>query len=307
MSTQRKVVLVKRRTRYEELVSQYNTESQAAFVIGGRGQDFSDYKIEHTSYVQAIGTIEKYLTLDYRLQSVDREFLPNFMFSPDDIVLVIGQDGLVANTLKYLDGQPVVAINPDPNRYDGMLLPFGIDDVTAVISDVAAGNFDSMGITMATATLNDGQSITAVNDLFIGPRYQISARYEIEFNGAREVQSSSGLIVSTGLGSTGWLTSVHRGAEMIVGKLESRNPSFDWDSDQLRFAVREPFPSQLTGTEVVCGTISTGQALTVNSQMASHGVIFSDGMIDDFIEFNSGTAASIGLAICAGSTGRLSI
>lgn len=31
-----------------------------------------------------------------------------------DIVVVIGQDGLVANTLKYLDGQPVIAINPDP-------------------------------------------------------------------------------------------------------------------------------------------------------------------------------------------------
>ena len=35
----------------------------------------------------------------------------------EDIVVVVGQDGLVANTLKYLQGQPVIAVNPD--RSDG--------------------------------------------------------------------------------------------------------------------------------------------------------------------------------------------
>ncbi|MEI9866324.1 MAG: hypothetical protein WDN00_17560 [Limisphaerales bacterium] len=46
---------------------------------------------------------------------VDRSFLPNFVFAPEDTVVTLGQDGLVANTLKYLDGQPVVGVNPDPN------------------------------------------------------------------------------------------------------------------------------------------------------------------------------------------------
>ena len=149
---------------------------------------------------------------------------------------------------------------------------------------------------MATASLNDGQVLTAVNDLFIGPRYQVSARYELEFEGVRETQSSSGLIVSTGLGSTGWLTSLHRGAEKIIGESKQGNPAFPWDSDQLKFAVREPFPSQVTGTELVQGSIDSERSLKISSHMASHGVIFSDGMIDDFVEFNSGTVASVGLA-----------
>ncbi|MFT7387173.1 MAG: hypothetical protein ACI8VC_000410 [Candidatus Endobugula sp.] len=32
---------------------------------------------------------------------VERNLLPNFIFGPEDIVVVIGQDGLVANPLKY--------------------------------------------------------------------------------------------------------------------------------------------------------------------------------------------------------------
>ena len=55
-----------------------------------------------------------------RVQIVDRGFLPNFVFAPDDTVVTLGQDGLVANTLKYLDGQPVVGVNPDPERWDGL-------------------------------------------------------------------------------------------------------------------------------------------------------------------------------------------
>lgn len=38
--------------------------------------------------------------------------LDRFLFEPDDIVLALGQDGLVANVAKYLDGQPVIGSNP---------------------------------------------------------------------------------------------------------------------------------------------------------------------------------------------------
>ncbi|MCG8672766.1 MAG: hypothetical protein MI867_25420, partial [Pseudomonadales bacterium] len=124
MSTDRKVVLITRKTRYEELIEQYNTESQAAFVIESRGDSFKEYKQEHSEYHDAIYDVSKSIQQCCRLQAIDRLFLPNFIFGKDDIIVVIGQDGLVANALKYLQGQAVIAINPDPTRYDGMLLPF---------------------------------------------------------------------------------------------------------------------------------------------------------------------------------------
>lgn len=294
---QRKAILVTRKTRYQELLAQYNTESQAAFVIESRGQDFSDYRREHAAYQQAIVAVEASLQKLLRVQQLDREFLPNFLFGKDDVVVVVGQDGLVANTLKYLRGQPVVAINPEPKRYDGILLPFKVNDTALVVNDVLAGRFKAKAITMAKATLNDGQEIIAVNDIFIGPRYQISARYEIEYNGQQETQSSSGIIISTGLGSTGWLTSMIRGAEKIAGiNQPDRKAAFAWDSDRLRFAVREPFPSHVTGTELVYGEVTQQHTLTIRSRMANHGVIFSDGMVDDVVEFNSGAVASLGVA-----------
>lgn len=301
MAQNRKAILITRQTRYQELVAQYNTESQAAFVIESRGQDFEDYKAEHAVYQQAITEVENTLQTILRVQQLDREFLPNFLFGPDDLVIVVGQDGLVANTLKYLNGQPVIAINPEPKRYDGILLPFAVKDTELITNDVLANNFNAKAITMAKATLNDGQEITAVNELFIGPKLQISARYEIEYNGKTELQSSSGLIVSTGLGSTGWLTSIMQGAEKIAGinkakRKPSPNFGWEWDRKELRFAVREPFPSHITGTDLVYGDVTETKALTIKSQMANHGVIFSDGMVDDFIEFNSGTVVEMGFA-----------
>ena len=43
-------------------------------------------------------------------------------FGPEDVIIAVGQDGLVANVAKYLDGQPVVGVNPDPQRNPGVLV-----------------------------------------------------------------------------------------------------------------------------------------------------------------------------------------
>jgi hypothetical protein len=69
-----------------------------------------------------------------------------------------------------------------------------------------------------------------------------------------------------------------------------------WRSEELIFAVREPFPSKATGTTLVFGKVSVGDPLRIESQMGENGVIFSDGMESDFLAFNSGTEALITLA-----------
>ncbi|MFC6981056.1 sugar kinase [Microbulbifer taiwanensis] len=239
------------------------------------------------------------------MQLLEREFLPNFLFGPQDIVVVAGQDGLVANTLKYLNGQPLLAVNPAPSLFDGQLLPFQVADTEEVVAAVLRNDIRCKSISMAEAMLNDGQRILAVNDIYIGPRLPVSARYEIAYAGRREVQSSSGVLVSTGLGSTGWLRSVLTGAASIAGgslHQKIRDQGLAWDSDELVFSVREPFPSNVTGTDMVFGKIERQQSLTVTSRMAEGGVIFSDGIVADAIEFNSRMAVEIALA---GRVGRL--
>lgn len=304
--TQR-IVLVVRKTRLEDLVARFNTVEQARFYVQHLGADFSDYEAEHRTYQQAVLAAETTLRRFGRVHKLDRGFLPNFLFPPDALVVVLGQDGLVANTLKYLAGQPVIGVNPDQARWDGVLLPFKVEDLRTVTPEAQAGKRPTRSVTMARARLSDGQELHAVNDLFIGPRSHVSARYEIRLGENREMHSSSGLIVSTGLGSTGWFRSLLTGAAGIVGQpmkaqlKQLREHGFPWDADYLHFTVREPFPSRATQTSVVFGKVTRNQPLELVSQMADYGVIFSDGVEADYLQFNSGMTATIGLAGRSGS------
>lgn len=304
-TTERKLVLVTRPTRLDDLVARFNTLPQAQFYVEHLGADFSDYRAEHARYREAVGAAEALLRRFGRVQRLERRYLPNFIFGPADTVVVLGQDGLVANTLKYLDGQPVLGVNPDPGRWDGVLLPFRVADLAGIVPETLAARRPLKDVTMARAVLNTAQTLHAVNDLFIGPRSHGSARYTIALGDRAEPQSSSGVIVSTGLGSTGWLKSIYAGLGAASRALAGGTPAdappspdgaFPWDADYLHFFVREPFPSRTSAAGLVIGRIPSGATLTLVSQMPENGVLFSDGIEADYLEFNSGAQATIGLA-----------
>lgn len=320
--TENKIVLVTRPTRLAELVIRFNTVSQARFYIEHQGADFSDYLREDETYHRALTEAQSLLARMGRVQVVDRGFLPNFVFAPEDTIVTLGQDGLVANTLKYLDGQPVVGVNPDPERWDGRLLPFQVRDLASVMPEVLERKCSTRSVTIAKATLNNGQTMYGVNDLFIGPKSHTSARYLIRSGEVSETHSSSGVIVSTGMGSTGWLKSLLTGAAAITQaaptilsaaattdlftgtpKRKAKTPPLlpvasetAWDTNCLFFTVREPFPTRTTGTSLVFGRVTAEAPLILESRMAENGVIFSDGIEKDFLDFNSGTQAVIGIA-----------
>ena len=53
-ATENKIVLVTQKTRLENLIYRYNTESQARFYLEHHGGDFGDYKREHDTYYAAV-------------------------------------------------------------------------------------------------------------------------------------------------------------------------------------------------------------------------------------------------------------
>ncbi|MDR1901013.1 MAG: sugar kinase [Treponema sp.] len=389
-----RIIIVKRETRLEKVLEAQNTISQARFYVKRLGGDFAEYEDEHNQYTESVKKLRQNLEELASIQVLDRKYLPNFIFAANDVVVVIGQDGLVANTLKYLGGQPLIGLNPDKSRWDGVLLPFAPEDAVKIIDDTIRGKRKYEEVTIAKARLQSGQELLAVNDFFIGQKTHTSARYVIKFRGLKEPQSSSGVIVSTGLGSTGWMKSIIAGASRLNasvigrpygGKQESeelteadeevyedvrhgaeeaapaegeqmlaseakairrmRNPkrsrrltdylSADsrsdflsmnkillpvqpsaprigkkktygpselskvvgkWGAEELIFAVREPFPSKSTGTNLVFGKINGDEPLRLESLMGENGVIFSDGMEADFMDFNSGAEAVISIA-----------
>ena len=302
---QRKLVLVTRRTRLEELVARHHTLDQARFYLEHLGADFADYLRENAAYAQALQTSVAALQAWGRYQIIDRSYLPNFVFAPDDIVVALGQDGLVANTMKYLAGQPLLGVNPEPGRWDGVLLPFAPEALPAALRQVAAGRRPTKSVTMAEARLSDGQVLRAVNDLFVGARSHTSALYDIESAGRREAQSSSGVIVATGLGSTAWLRSIVTGSLGIAQALRPDTAPAGyqpqpWDAPQLTYAVREPFPSASSAAALVFGCVSEQAPLKLRSRMPDAGVIFSDGMENDFLRFTAGMEATIAVSAVQG-------
>ncbi|MFT4168074.1 MAG: hypothetical protein QM653_03010 [Dysgonomonas sp.] len=291
-------IIVKNKTRLEALIERFNTKSQAKFYIERLGGDFYDYELEDEIFYESLNSLQSQLSKVIKHKIVDRAFLPSYLFSDKNMIVVIGQDGLVANTAKYSHARPIVAVNPDKQRYDGVLLPFDTTNFIGGVENVLSDNYQSRKVNFAEARLNDGQRLLAFNDLFIGASSHISARYKLSFNESTEEQSSSGIIVSTQAGSTGWLSSVFNMAYGVTGLFEKnikpKQPKLK--ENQLLFAVREPYKSIRTHADISVGLINNQKHLCVESLMPTGGIIFSDGIESDFLQFNSGTIATIGIA-----------
>lgn len=289
-------IIVKNKTRLEALIERFNTRGQARFYIEHSGGNYQDYEAEHERFHQSLSHVQRELSTVIKNKIIDRSFLPSFIFNPQQLVVVIGQDGLVANTAKYVNDIPIVAVNPDSERYDGVLLPFNPQNLIIGIEQVMKNKYSSRWCSFAEAKINDGQRLLAFNELFIGVASHTSARYKISFQNKREEQSSSGIIVSTKAGSTGWMSSVFNMAKGI-GKFEKVKVDLNHppvlSDEQLLFAVREPFLSKHSQTNIQMGLLDTKALLVVESLMPTGGVIFSDGIEADFIHFNSGSIATI--------------
>lgn len=325
MKAQQGIAIVTRPTRLAGLLARHVTAGQARFVLKQAqahelerrakehpGEDaaaalpaaaaeaeFAEYQREDEAYRRTLETLQRELDFDVPIRLVDREFLPTFDFRTCDAVAVVGQDGLVANTAKYVGDLPIVAVNPDPRQFDGILLPFQVQQARRAMARALEGKARIRPVTLAEVKLNDGQRLLAFNDFFMGAASHVSARYTLEVAGQSEPQSSSGVLVSTGAGSTGWFSSVLNMAQGVgawLGAPPAQRFQLEWEDRRLLWAVREPFVSRHSRADLVAGLLEEGQELVAESLMPSGGVIFSDGVEADRLEFNSGVIARIGAA-----------
>ena len=291
-----KIIIVTRKTRLEELIERFNTRSQAKFYIEHAGGEFADYEKEDDAYRRALEQVRDSVDFGLPHQLVDRSIVPTFVFQERDLVITLGQDGLVANTAKYAGSHPIIAINPEPARFDGILLPFMPDQARGAVAHLFDGKATFRDVTMASALLQDGQRLLAFNELFIGARSHVSALYRISCGKSSQTQSSSGILVSTGAGSTGWVSSVFNmasGISEFCGSTQLKGVCMNWEDRRLLYVVREPFRSRHSEVGMVAGMLEPGEELVIESLMPSGGAVFSDGMESDYLQFNSGALARI--------------
>jgi hypothetical protein len=265
-----RVVVVSRATELAELVARHGTRGQAEFFLRTRGRDIAEVADRDAAQAAALAGATAGIPLDWRRGAVERADLPRFLFAPDDVVLVVGQDGLVANVAKYLDGQPVIGVDPEPGRNPGVLVRHAPGEVAALLRDRPAPT----ARTMVEARTDDGQSLLALNEVYVGSAGHQTARWRLEAPGApAERQASSGLIVGTGTGATGWCASLAReraAAPPLPGPLD----------DGLAWFVREAWPSPTTGTSLTHGLLAAGESLRLVVESGTLAV-FGDGLESD--------------------------
>jgi NAD kinase len=289
VTTPPRVVVVTRPTDYDSLLACHGTREAARFFLETRGQAIAEMEDRHARREEALHRVMASLPSEWRRTRIDRADLARFVFEPGDLVVPVGQDGLVANVAKYLDGQLVIGVNPDPERFEGVLVPHRPERAAKLLRAAADARVEVESRTMVEASLDDGQRLLALNEVFVGHRTHQSARYRVARGEGEERQSSSGIIVSTGTGATGWARSIRRAYRTEVTLPKPTDP-------RLAFFVREAFPSVASGTTLVDGALSAGEGLVVTSEMNEGGTIFGDGIEEDRLEFRWGVRASLRVA-----------
>jgi len=289
-----RAVVVHRSTEYEDLVARHGTHGQAAFALTSRGRDIDEVVDRHRRQQEALHAVAAAVPLDWRRGTVERADLPRFLFAPDDVVVAVGQDGLVANVAKYLDGQPVVGIDPDPSRNAGVLVRHPPRRAGAAVAagaalleaDVTRASGCTVEVrTMVEARTDDGQTLTALNEVFLGHPSHQTARYDLAIGGRVEAQASSGVIVATGTGATGWCRSAWLERRSTLVLPSPAEPSLAW-------FVREAWPSPATGTALTEGLLGGDAAVSLVAR-SDRLVVFGDGMEADALTVTWGQEVSV--------------
>lgn len=319
MPLQRRAVVVHRRTELDELLDRHATRGQAEFFLRSRGRTLAAVQERHNTVTAARARVAAAIPEEWRRADVERADLGRFLVAPEDVVVVVGQDGLVANVAKYLTDQPVLGVDPEPGTNAGALVRLDVPTAVGLLqragratrAATAAHETGGRGtggrapsgpddgatshvlglrtedLTTVRASLDDGQVLTALNEVFVGHPSHQSARYRIAADGPgdasggrgatrgsvrNERQSSSGVIVATGAGATGWCASIarERGGRRLPGPTD---PALAW-------FVREAWPSPATGADLTEGLLDAGGELrlTVESDQL---VVFGDGVESD--------------------------
>ncbi|MDR2983493.1 MAG: hypothetical protein LBV34_01505 [Nocardiopsaceae bacterium] len=239
----------------------------------------------------AIAAVTSAIPADWRRGIIERSDLSRFSFAPEDIIVVVGQDGLVANIAKYLDGQAVIGINPEPTINPGVLVRHPPQAAGALLATAASRDVDdhTERRTMVEAIADDGQRLIALNEIYIGQSTHQTARYSLAISTTQlERQASSGVIVATGTGATGWCRSAwleRKSALVLPAPTERR----------LTWFVREAWPSPATATNLTEGDLTASQSLRITAE-SDQLVLFGDGIESDYTMLAWGQAASIRLA-----------
>jgi len=247
-------------------------------------EDLKDVREAHNEHYRTLNKIKSVLT--EKGIEFERSYMPYSEyedFKGKDLVICIGGDGTILNSAHYVnDKTPVLTVRSD-KRSVGALCEIDAEEFEAALEKILNDDFSLEEWTRIEGTLGD-KKLTALNEIYVGVGHSVGmARYELTHNGKTEFQKSSGVVISTGTGSTGWYVHVPGADE-----------KFPKDSKELKYIVRD---AEGNGYELMKGTIRPGDSFYIKSKMNVDGCVSIDGDFEKrMFEFDKGDVIELHVA-----------
>lgn len=155
-----------------------------------------------------------------------------------DLVISIGGDGTALSASHFLRTTLLLAVNSSPTTSEGALTTINLEQLNKKLDQIEKGDYTIEKLERIEVEINKKPlDILALNDVFTANKnaYKTS-KYKLKLKTKnkiiKEKQKSSGLIFSTGTGSTAWFKSA------------GGNP-FPSNSKYIKMFVREPYIRKL--------------------------------------------------------------
>lgn len=261
------------------------------------GEDQSRIMESHLRQVAGRDAAKRLFGVERVLDYADQYAIP----TNTRAIIALGGDNHFQRVARLFPELIIVGINSDPERSFGALLTANIDDLPRVLDRLESGKFEIENWTRLGLTVNGQGYDPALCEIFLGERdrVQMSRQLVSLVDKAGEVlagpieQKGSGILISTGAGSTGWLQSA---ARFVPGGLKP----FARDAMQAQYLLTEPSPTVVAQSgsleqrrRLELGILLPGQSLVVQSLNDSDGQISTDSLA--MIPFGRGNKAEVTL------------
>lgn len=236
----------------------------------------------HYAQRQALDTLRRVFS--------PRQFCPRDDLSAEkvegaDLVIAHGGDNHFQFISHAITDGFILGVNSDPLRSEGALVSHSSEELLAVLNALARGDYRIEEWTRLEGSVNGVPLPRVISEYFLGERDRLEmSRYNLRFKGFEEEQKGSGIIISTGSGSTGWydseISDYIRGVDVFMRT-----------QPVAKLFVTAPYRGRLTQPTRRQQIVRPGDELVVGSLNDSEGIVGCDAI--ERVPFPRGALARI--------------
>ncbi|MFO0415839.1 MAG: hypothetical protein ACK5Y6_00990 [Pseudomonadota bacterium] len=289
------ILVVAKRSRFERDQKELGLSEEALLRwYAEMGESGSRVLGSHERQLQAIASCQRELESE---QIVHIEQLEERLATGSvKAIVALGGDDFLKLVSQHIEDLPVLGVNSDPATSTGVLLSTSIEKLPEAIQALETDSYKIERWTRVELTIDGTSCGRALNDVVLGKRdFRHMSRHELEVHGEKTQQRSSGILISTGAGSTGWFSS----AGLYLG---GKDRSFSREAPYIRFELREPQVKvyESNGHRIVElpphveGTLVAGDCLRITSLNDDEGIASRDSL--DELPFRRGAVAELSVS-----------